>query len=389
MPDVIGNIVLSDPLVEQVFREPIFLLHIYGRITPDLKQQRCTGQVGGLRQVRTVDAVTRTQCLNIESRLVVELLKCKERLGGRLPDIKVLAQQVLHQHRVRLGAFHLVGQRFLVLNGPEARVRLFPAGRIRPLAPLIQFIDDRQHRLIVVPFRIIISVDNPPAFVILQVEDVITHRAGRGCDDGQRLCPGAHAVDNNVVQVLVFDGVQLINQGPVYVQSVQLHAVAAQRLERAIVVVGLYFGYQAFRVAVQRRRMFYHPDGFVPDDFGLVFFGSYGIYLRTAFTVRHQQEVSQGRTEQRLSVLTRDQEYQLTVFPKSGRLLFETEQRGDQRLLPQLQPDRLACPLAFTVAAERLDEGDGVVRSLFIVLVRGFGIVQLVDQVPVCPAHLV
>lgn len=64
---------------------------------------------------------------------------------------------------------------------------------------------------------------------------------------------------------------------------------------------------------------------------------------------------------------TGDDKNQLPVFPETSIFIYESKERCRDGLLPQLQDDWLAAPLAFAMLAEGLNEVNGILSFGIIV----------------------
>ena len=68
-----------------------------------------------------------------------------------------------------------------------------------------------------IAFRVAVACHDPGTFVIFQVENIVPDGAGCRRDDANRLFTGCHAVDEDVIDVLIFDSVQFVDKSAVNV----------------------------------------------------------------------------------------------------------------------------------------------------------------------------
>ena len=142
-------------------------------------------------------AILREKLERIQIR---KFLKGEPSFGAGLPNIELLADQVLDQRRVLHSFLDLVCQGFCVFDGPETRVRFFPALGVCPLGPGVQLIDKSDGMFVVISFGVFVSVDQAISIVILFVVDILADHAGCGTHEDQRLISGCDAVGDDVEQ---------------------------------------------------------------------------------------------------------------------------------------------------------------------------------------------
>ena len=409
VPLVVGDLVLRDALFQKVLRQPVHLQHKQDlRQLRHLEQHLCRRQVGGLGQIRAADAVARIGQdallhipvrhvmlpdqaaifpVELEGVAVVQLLKVEPGFARGLADVEILADEVADEGRVFLRPLDPLFEGRVGLDCPEARIRLFPAGRVRPLAALVELVNKRDPARVVVPVRILVAVDDALGLFVFLVVDVLADGARGGGDKDQRLLAGRDAVGGNVVQgAPALPLVQLVHHGPVDVEAVEGVAVRGQRLENAVVVVAVYLADQAARPFAQRRGLLDHPLCFLPDDLRLVSLGGHGVDLRAGLAVSKLQIQADAGGQQGFSVFLADDEDGFAVLPVSLDV-DKTEDGRQQRLFPELQLDELAARFALGVVAVVLKKLEDVVCSSRRVVKLGICVFQLLHHVPVGLLH--
>ena len=303
---------------------------------------------------------------------VVQFLEGQPGFGGRFAYVELLADEVLHEVRVRLGPLDLLCERPEVLDRAEARVRLLPAFRIGPLLALVQLIDHREEPVVVVSLRIVPAVYYAFGFVVLEVVNVLSDRAGCGRHEDHRLFPGCNAVRDDVIQrPAILPLVDLVHQSTVHIQTVEAVAVAGQWFEGAVVLIEGQLTDEGADPLRQARRFLDHPLRFVPDDLCLVSLCGHCVDLRAGFTVCGEHVVPDDRREQAFSVLLgHDQEDGLIL--SETVLIDKAEGSREQRLLPEFEAYHLAAVFSLRVPAVVLGEFEDVVRPgrAVVILVR-------------------
>ena len=243
MPLVVGDLVLRDALFQKVLRQPVHLQHKQDlRQLRHLEQDLRRRQVSGLGEVRAADAVSRVGKhallrlavrhvmlpdqaavfpVELEGVAVVELLEVEPGFAGGLADVEILADEVSDEGRVFLRPLDPLFEGRVALDRPEARICLFPAVRVRPLAALVELVNKRDPARVVVPVRIFVAVYDSLGLFVFFVVDVFSNGAGCGGDESQWLRAGLIAVGNDVVQrSAVFPLMDLVHHGPVDIQAV-------------------------------------------------------------------------------------------------------------------------------------------------------------------------
>ena len=238
MPLVVWDLIFRDALFQKLLRQPVHLQHKQNlRQLRHLKQHLRRRQVGGLGEVRAADAVSRVGkhallrlavrhvvlpdqtavfLVELEGVAIVQLLKIEPGFGGRFADVEILADEVSDEGRVFLRPLYPLFEGRVGLDRSEARVCLFPAVRVRPLAALVELVNKRDPARVVVPVRILIAVYDALGFFVFLVVDVFSNGAGGGGDESQRLRAGLIAVGNDVVQrSAIFPLMDLVHHGPV------------------------------------------------------------------------------------------------------------------------------------------------------------------------------
>ena len=192
--------------------------------------------------------------VELEGVTIVQLLKIEPGFGGRFADVEILADEVSDEGWVFLCPLDPLFQRRVALDRPEARICLFPAVRVRPLAALVELVNKRDPARVVVPVRIFVAVYDALGLFVFLVVDVLADGSGGGGDKSQRLCAGLIAVGNDVVQrSAVFPLMDLVHHRAVDVEAVERVAVRGQWLEYAVIVIAVHLADKAARPFAQRR----------------------------------------------------------------------------------------------------------------------------------------
>ena len=125
--------------------------------------------------------------VELEGVAVVQLLKVEPGFAGGLADVEILADEVADEGRVFLCPLDPLFQRRVALDRPEAGVGFLPAGRVIPLAALVEFVNKRDLAWVVVSVRIFVAVYDALGLFVFFVVYVFSNGAGCGGDESQRL----------------------------------------------------------------------------------------------------------------------------------------------------------------------------------------------------------
>ena len=200
IPLVVGYFVLCHALFQKLLRQPVHLQHKQDlRQLRHLEQDLRRRQVGGLGQIRAADAVAwvgqdallrlsvrhvvlpdhaAVFLVELEGIAVVQLLKIEPGFARGLADVEILADEVPDKGRIFLRPLDPLFQRRIALDRPEAGVGFLPAGRVIPLAALVELVNKRDPARVVVPVRIFVAVYDALGLFVFFVVDIFSDGAG-------------------------------------------------------------------------------------------------------------------------------------------------------------------------------------------------------------------
>ena len=118
--------------------------------------------------------------VELEGVAVVQLLKIEPGFAGGLADVEILADKISDEGRVFLRPLDPLFEGRVGLDRPEARICLFPAVRVCPLAAFVELVNKRDPARVVVPVRIFVAVYDALGLFVFFVVDIFSNGAGCG-----------------------------------------------------------------------------------------------------------------------------------------------------------------------------------------------------------------
>src|SRR5690606_28941937 len=91
-----------------------------------------------------------------------------------------------------------------------------PSSEICPLGAVVELVQKRQKTFVVDH-----AVQYPACIIVNVIVDALSHKASRCNHSKQRLSSGCHRLPHDIVQVTVLNGMQLVNDNAMAVETIQ------------------------------------------------------------------------------------------------------------------------------------------------------------------------